>query len=155
MAIIVKPINLWDYWNGNFANYLILCYCRSLSLFLFRGSVFPPAVKEAWTYLRQASVHYMRAYQISNITFDEFAVMAKAGHKAIFNYARRAEALFGPTICTYNLHTLVCRGYKQELQRGPTSREAEFWLERKIQDLKQRVKYRAKPKAEVVLVNHL
>ena len=100
-------------------------------------------------------MHYMRASQISNITFDEFAVMAKAGHKTIFNYARRAETLFGPTICTYNLHTLVCRGYKQELQRGPTSREAEFWLERKIQDLKQRVKYRAKTKAEVVLVNDL
>ena len=97
----------------------------------------------------------MRAYQISNITFDEFVVMAKAAHKAIFNYVRRVETLFGPTICTYNLHTLLCRGYKQELERGPTSREAEFRLGRKIQDLKQRVKYRAETKAEVVLVNDL
>ena len=112
-------------------------------------------MKEAWYQLRQATVHYIRANRISNMTFDSFAKMAKDAHRAIFNYAKQAEALFGPTICTYNLHTLVCRGYKQELARGPMSRETEFWLERKIQDLKQRIKYRAKSKAEVVLVNDL
>ena len=112
-------------------------------------------MKEAWINLPKATTHYLRAYQVSDITFDDFALMAEAAHKAIFSYARRAEVLFGPTICTYNLHTLVCRGYKQELERGPTSRDAEFWLEKKIQDLKQRVKYRAKTKAEVVLVNDL
>lgn len=71
------------------------------------------------------------------------------------DYAKRAQQIFGVHICTYNLHTLACRGYKQELARGPASREKEFWLERKIQELKQRVKYRAKANAEAVLVNDL
>lgn len=92
---------------------------------------------------------------MSNLDIESFKERAKIAHEELMEYARRATKIFGPQICTYNLHTLACRGYRQELARGPMSRDKEFWLERKIQELKQRVKYRAKSNAEAVLVNDL
>ena len=128
---------------------------RSLSLFLFMGNVLSPKVKRAFHCLREAAVHYMGAWKMEGLTFEEFEKRAQEGHLQIMEYAKLAQEIFGDGICTYNLHTLACRGYKQEQTRGPAWRETEFWVERLIQELKQRVKYRAKAMAEAVLINDL
>lgn len=129
--------------------------CRLLSLFLFMGNVLPPRVRKAFHCLRDAAVHYMGAWKMGVFSFQECERRAKQGHEKVMEYGKLAQELFGDGICTYNLHTLACRGYKQETSRGPAWRETEFWVERLIQDLKQRIKYRAKAMAEVVLVNDL
>lgn len=112
-------------------------------------------VKEAWQCLRRVALHYMRGYKVTDLKYTQFLENASWAHCQLMQYAERAEALFGTHVCTYNLHTLACRGYQQEKARGPTGRENEFWLEREIQELKQRVKYRAQNKAEAVLSNDL
>lgn len=129
--------------------------CRLLSLFLFMGNVLSPRVRKAFHCLRDAAVHYMGAWKMEVFSFQEFEMRAKSGHEKVMEYGKLAQELFGDNICTYNLHTLACRGYKQERSRGPAWRETEFWVERLIQNLKQRIKYRAKAVAEVVLVNDL
>lgn len=117
------------------------------------GEVLPRPVRKAYHLLRDVAVHYMTTWRTEDLTFEDFATRAERGHVKVMEYARQAQRIFGVNICTYNLHTLACRGHKQEISRGPAGRETEFWLERKIQELKQRVKYRAKNRAEVVLVN--
>lgn len=126
---------------------------RSISLYTFRGDILQSDVKKAWTSLRKAALHYLRVFRTTDLDVEQFRQRAKTAHEDLKDYAKRAQRIFGVRICTYNLHTLVCRGYDQEIARGPSSREKEFWLERKIQELKQRVKYRAKSNPEAVLVN--
>lgn len=98
-------------------------------------------------------MHYLRGWKKSDLTYAGFEIDAKRGHKNLVKYAKLAETMFGQGICTYNLHTLACRGYQQELARGPASRETEYWLERAINELKHRVKMRAKCNPEAVLIN--
>ena len=88
-------------------------------------------------------------------TWEQFEDAAKRAHNDIIEYAKRAEAIFGKGVCTYNLHTIACRGLMQELANGPLSREKDMWLERLLQMGKQKAKNRARNKAEAVLVNDL
>lgn len=112
-------------------------------------------MKAAWNKLRTVALHYLRVSKVTDLNPEDFRERAQRAHDALMSYARKGLQIFGVRICTYNLHTLACRGHKQEVARGPASREKEFWLERKIQELKQRVKYRAKANPEAVLLNDL
>lgn len=114
-----------------------------------------PDVKEAWQLLRRIALHYLRGNRITGLTWQQFGQNAKHAHDMVVEYGKKVEAIFGESACTYNLHTLACRGYEQELAEGPASRATEWWIERHLQGDKQRVALRAHNRAEAVLANDL
>ena len=91
-----------------------------------------PDVKEAWQLLRRIALHYLRGNRITGLTWQQFGQNAKHAHDMVVEYGKKVEAIFGESACTYNLHTLACRGYEQELAEGPASRATEWWIERHL-----------------------
>ena len=53
--------------------------------------------------------------------------------------------------CTFNLHILNCRLFEEESQRGPVLNDAEYWIERALQQFKEMMRYRLSRNAEAML----
>ena len=64
-----------------------------------------------------------------------------------------AVQMLPDSMCTYNMHILVCRLSKQELARGCTGKDGELWVERAIQRSKSNVKYRMTAAPEKLLMH--
>lgn len=99
--------------------------------------VLPEVTRKLWKKLRAAVLHYCRPATDSN----PFSTEANAA--AAQNLRRYAELLeehkFPDFMFTWNLHWGVCRLPQQELARGSTGRDAEWWTERLMQYYKQLV----------------
>ena len=46
----------------------------------------------------------------TDLTWKQFEQGAKQALSDVMEYARRADAIFGRSVCTYNLHSIACKG---------------------------------------------
>ncbi|KAJ9529139.1 hypothetical protein QJQ45_007819 [Haematococcus lacustris] len=94
---------------------------------------------ELWEHLVQAVLHYLTPGADTPATVE---ANIQKGFQNLLDYAKKLEEhkvdlhvsahMFSP-----NLHMCVCRLLYQELQRGRSFRDAEFWLERAMQYMKR------------------
>lgn len=59
------------------------------------------------------------------------------------------------SLCTYNLHVLICRLGQKEAERGWVAFSSEYWIENKIQYCKAAILNRTTQFPELTLVKHL
>eukprot|EP00775_Hariotina_reticulata_P000935 gene935-1261_t len=124
---IVKYINSykmedWLHFVGSFSPYILL-------------GVLSEDAQELWDHLRAAVLHYCRP------PTDESPFTSQAREAAAWNmlqYAKKLERKGFPSyMFTWNLHWAVCRLPRQELARGSTGSDAEWWTERVMQVYKE------------------
>ncbi|KAJ9513377.1 hypothetical protein QJQ45_001421 [Haematococcus lacustris] len=94
---------------------------------------------ELWEHLVQAVLHYLTPGADTPATVE---ANIQKGFQNLLDYAKKLEKhkvdlhvpahMFSP-----NLHMCECRLLYQELQRGRSFRDAEFWLERAMQYMKR------------------
>lgn len=110
--------------------------------------VLPLVARQLWQHLRLAVLHYTRPTTDSN----PFSAAGRQQAKdSMFKYASLLEEHRFPNyMFTWNLHWGVCRLPQQEITRGSTGRDAEWWTERLMQYYKQLVGDRVSHKTEQV-----
>jgi hypothetical protein len=113
-------------------------------------TILHPDAAEMWQHLRQGLLYFCRSYPIEGVaqTVDEAAAELR-------EYAVLVEDRFGPRMCKYNLHLLVCRLAEQEAARGRVAHCTEYWLENLIQWAKSTLRYRTTKFPELVLANDM
>lgn len=98
---------------------------------------FTPEEMRCWGFLRNAVDHYTNPAASGALPEAEFMEAAAQAHRDLIEYACEAEELFGHKVCTYNLHRIICVGFRQELMRGPMCKDGELWVERIVQWIKR------------------
>ncbi|BDA42812.1 hypothetical protein COCOBI_03-7050 [Coccomyxa sp. Obi] len=129
-----------------------LHFTETFSPLLRHGDILHEQVAEMWELLRGAVLFYMRA-----CTPEELQpANRRAAREKLIQYGRLLQGtprlLNGDedpnllrmplSMCTPNLHMLVCRLFEQEAAQGCTAHNLEFWLERLMQLVKENLKYR-------------
>ncbi|GMH45550.1 hypothetical protein BSKO_13507 [Bryopsis sp. KO-2023] len=67
-------------------------------------------------------------------------ICADRKQHTMYDYAllvRNVQTLFGAGMRTFNLHKIICVGYRQESVRGAISRSGESWVERAVGHIKR------------------
>lgn len=100
------------------------------------------ALKKAWGHLRRFVQYH---YAPKNFDREE----RQRARLELLEYAKILEKEC-PALCKQNLHVLCCRLDLQEEQRGSVYGELELWIERVVQDVKRKTRYRATTDPEKV-----
>jgi hypothetical protein len=109
--------------------------------------VLPQVVADMWRHLRSGLLYFSRVTPLPDVAQD-----GPGARTALFAYARLVEQHFGPAMCKYNLHVLVCRLVGQEAARGKAAFSNEYWVENLIQWAKAIVSRRTTSCPELVLL---
>ncbi|KAJ9513674.1 hypothetical protein QJQ45_015428 [Haematococcus lacustris] len=109
--------------------------------YVFKGIMTKPEHAkhlELWRCLVSASLHYLTPGADTPETVLENIETAYANLKkyAVGMQEFQEELKAPDTTFSPNLHMLICRLYLQELERGRSFRDAEFWVERLMQYVK-------------------
>lgn len=109
-----------------------------------------PEAAKMWEHLRRGLLYFCRSYPVEGVaqSVDEAAA-------ALREYAVLVEKRFGPRMCKYNLHLLVCRLARQEKARGRVAHSTEYWIENLIQWAKSTLRYRTTKYPELVLASDM
>ncbi|GMH40291.1 hypothetical protein BSKO_08195 [Bryopsis sp. KO-2023] len=91
----------------------------------------------AWDQLCTAATHYTSHRGMAGATMDDCIERGRVIRDTMFQYARNVQTLFGAGMCTFNLHKIICVGYRQESVRGAISRSGESWVERAVGHIKR------------------
>ncbi|GMH45226.1 hypothetical protein BSKO_13183 [Bryopsis sp. KO-2023] len=91
----------------------------------------------AWDQLCTAATHYTSHRAMAGATMDDCIERGRVIRDTMFQYARNVQTLFGAGMCTFNLHKIICVGYRQESVRGAISRSGESWVERAVGHIKR------------------
>lgn len=106
-----------------------------------------PVAAEMWQQLRAGILYFSRVHPLPCC-----AQTAQHAQDALKSYAKLVEEHFGPQMCKFNLHLMVCRLLWQELARGRAAFSNEYWVENLIQWAKSIVKGRTTKYPELVLL---
>eukprot|EP00884_Botryococcus_braunii_P007856 jgi/Botrbrau1/17071/Bobra.31_2s0002.2 len=112
-----------------------------------------PALEAMWDNLRRGLVYYLRSCLHKDQ--DDIPTTCQEATAMLREFARLAEVHFGPKLCTYNLHMLICRLQDQELARGKAAFGHEYWIEYCVQKCKRILDGRGILFPEITLVKHL
>ena len=93
-----------------------LHFVETFALYIFWGSVLPPALKQLWAKLTRAVRHYFRP-RPADETREEFLAAAAGAARDLREYAEELENLLRlhgqcaalKRLFTMNLHGAVCR----------------------------------------------
>lgn len=99
-------------------------------------------LKKAWGHLRR-----FVQYHYAPKNFD--SARREEARNELIEYAKILEE-HCPSLCKQNLHILCCRLNMQEEARGSVYGELELWIERVVQDVKRKTRYRATTDPEKV-----
>lgn len=108
-------------------------------------------LRAMWDHLRGALVHYLNIPPHGGYSIDE-RIHARL---QLVQYARLADRVSHSSLCTYNLHVLICRLFHQETARGAVSYDLELYVERMMQLVKSCVRGRSTHNPELVIVRYL
>jgi hypothetical protein len=146
MPVIDKLLFTYCYWP-TWCSWCCCCCLLGISAVLLQ--VLPPIAQELWDELRPAVLHYCRP-----TSGDGFSRQARrAAQKHMRKYAELLEVHNFPNyMFSWNLHWAVCRLPKQELERGSTGADGEWWSERVMQLYKKVVDGRVSHDTEQVWV---
>lgn len=125
-------------------------------------------LEEMWQYLRAGILFYLRrfgegsadaAYNAAGIDvpppadlWAEYTEACKKAQQDLLAYAKLAEQHFGHHLCTYTLHSLICKLPRQQLQVGHADFFKELYVERIMQAAKRTSKFRTTGAPELVIV---
>jgi hypothetical protein len=109
-----------------------------------------PTVEQMWGHLRSGLLYFCRVDPL-----PDCAQTAAAAQTELKAYARLVEVHFGPSMCKFNLHLLICRLVLQERAFGRAAFSNEYWVENLIQWAKSIVKGRTTRYPELVLVQDM
>lgn len=129
----------WLHWTETWSVYITAPH-RGLP-------VLPGVVADMWKHLRSGLLYFSRVSPLPDV-----AQTGPAARDALFAYARLVEQHFGPAMCKFNLHVLVCRLVGQEAARGRAAFSNEYWVENLIQWAKAIVRGRTTKCPELVLL---
>lgn len=113
-------------------------------------AVLPPVVADMWQKLRSGLLYFCRVRPL-----QDCAQTVQAAAAQLRAYACLVQQHFGPKMCKFNLHVLVCRLLAQELARGKAAFGNEYWVENLIQWAKGVVSNRTTKYPELVLVSEI
>jgi hypothetical protein len=83
----------------------LMHFVESTSLYIFKGTVLTPLLRDMWSDLRAAVLHYCRPRHgelFTTATRDE-------AREAMLSYARAVEQHFPWSLLSYNIHLAACR----------------------------------------------
>ena len=90
----------WIHWTEAWSPYILADHaCAQTGRILH-----DPRLRQMWSLLREATLHYVRATPGNGIPEQQ-----QAAHEKLQQYAKLVSQHFGIKACTYNLHLLVCR----------------------------------------------
>lgn len=110
----------------------------------------PPVTKQLWDHLRPAVLHYCRPPS-EEAPFTPHRRQQAAHHMREFARLLQVHA-YPDFLFTWNLHWSVCRLPKQEVVRGSTGADAEWWTERVMQLFKDILGDRVSHRVEQVSI---
>uniref|UniRef100_A0A383VXT3 LysM domain-containing protein n=1 Tax=Tetradesmus obliquus TaxID=3088 RepID=A0A383VXT3_TETOB len=110
----------------------------------------PERAKKMWQHLRAGLLYFLRSEPPEDAAQD-----AAAAQQQLKEYATLVEQHFPISMCTFNLHVLVCRLAEQEKARGKVAYCTEYWVEWLVQWAKSCVRYRTTKFPELVLVSDI
>lgn len=116
----------------------LLHFVEALAPIVFRsvdGEVMAQELRDAWAQLRAAVLHYMRPPRPEVPWTREAAVKAA---NSLLKYAKFLEQHM-PFMLTPNLHWACAHLLNQEYAHGPAALHAEWFVERSVQDAKNKL----------------
>ena len=148
----------WSAWADSFSAYIMLPHPE-------KGALWPhDRVRQAWQHLRAAVVHYIRGPEVisllggdnnANARNKTFSQCADDAAESMRQFAILMEKHFPASMCTFNLHAMVCWARQQERVRGACHYETELWVERAIQKCKRTTKFTSPVRPEAVLAGRV
>lgn len=116
-----------------------LHFVETFSHYIFLPGTLTPRLEEMWSLLQKVVHHYCRGVSFTKSHGSTFKDQSDLAAEALRKYAVLVEENFPSSMCTYNLHMLVCRLPVQEQQRGSSAKDLELVVERNMQYFKQRI----------------
>ncbi|KXZ55150.1 hypothetical protein GPECTOR_3g3 [Gonium pectorale] len=112
-------------------------FVETFSAYLFDGDVLPGPVKGLWFLLIDIVEHYFRP-RPDEETRDEFELASRKAYDQLRHFAAGLEELESGAdyMMTTNLHIVVCRLHRQELELGTASAFNDLPVERVMQTMK-------------------
>ena len=149
----------WSAWSDSFSAYIMLPHPE-------KGGLWPhDRVRQAWQHLREAVVHYVRGPEVISLLgvggsstdarIKSFSQCADEAAESMRQFAMLMEKHFPASMCTFNLHAMVCWARQQERVRGACHYETELWVERAIQKCKRTTKFTSPVRPEAVLAGRV
>lgn len=132
----------WLHWTETWSVYVLMPHNGT--------PVLPEPAMSMWKHLRAGLLYFCRVHPLPDV-----AQSAEDACAELLEYAKLVEQHFGPKMCKFNLHVIICRLLPQELARGKAAFGNEYWIENLIQWAKSIVRGRTSKYPELVLVHDM